>query len=221
MSVTLNFNIHDSYSDCEDCGSYSNDIITVTCETHKKFETISTGTGAHCYDMEEADYHYMVEEVFSRLEGIGFTIPRPEWKERSTNSELEQRYKENIVDRGLTDRNLHPTWASWPKDTDWDTYWEYDYYRSREYEDKYYTFYEYALDLNNPDSFVSYLQKHGITVEIENTEDERYDAYRWNDYDYDEDEQNEADEHDSYFDETFDQGYDSYDYSGKDEDSKD
>lgn len=221
MSVVLNINIHDSYSDCEDCGCYSNDIITVTCETHENFEEVSTGTSAHCYDMEEANYHYMVDEVFSRLESIGCAIPRPEWKERPTNQELEQRYKKDILDRGLMDHSIHPTWANWPKDTNWDTFWEYDDYRGREYEDKYYTFYEEALNLNNPDSFVSYLKKHGVGVEIDNTEDERYDAYRWNDYEMDDEEQDEADEHDRYFSDTFDQGYDSYDYSGKDDESED
>lgn len=46
MTVVLNFNIHDSYSYCEDCGCYSNDIITVTCVTHKNFKSFSTGTSA-------------------------------------------------------------------------------------------------------------------------------------------------------------------------------
>ena len=188
-TLTLTFNIHDSYSDCELCGSYSNDIVSVKSESHEAFGEFSTGTSAHCYDMEEADYALLVEEVFSRLERIGCAVPRPEWNPQPKNEELEARYKAAITDRGLDDVKLHPTWGTWPKDTDWNTYWEYDNYRSKDFEDSYYEFYEYSMDLSNPNSFVSYLQRCGIEINIERTEDERYDVNDLYDDDYYDDEE--------------------------------
>lgn len=193
MSVELTINVHDSYSDCETCGSYSNDILSVHSESHQEFGEYSSGTSAHCYDVEEADYYAFCNEILNRLESIGCGIPCPEWKPREVNEELEQRYKAAIIDRGLLDRKVHPTWATWPKDTDWDTYWEYDYYSEKEFEDAYYAFYEGALNENNPDSFISYLRQHGVHVELTSSEDERYDAYRWEDDDYEEYDESEDD----------------------------
>lgn len=186
MSVELTINVHDSYSDCEMCGSYSNDILSVHSDSHRNFGEYHSGTSAHCYDVEEANYYEFCNEILNRLESIGCGIPCPEWKPRPVNEELEQRYKTAIIDRGLLDRTVHPTWATWPKDTDWDTYWEYGYYSEKEFEDAYYVFFENALDENNPGSFISYLRQHGVQVELTSSEDERYDAYRWEDDDYEE-----------------------------------
>lgn len=117
MSVELTINVHDSYSDCEMCGSYSNDILSVHSDSHRDFGEYHSGTSAHCYDVEEANYYEFCNEILNRLESIGCGIPRPEWKPRPVNEELEQRYKTAIIDRGLLDRTVHPTWANWPKDT--------------------------------------------------------------------------------------------------------
>lgn len=180
MLVTLNFNLFNSFSNCEMCGCYSNVIASVNSETHEAFGEYSTGSYAHCYDVEEADYNALIEEVFTRLETIGVTVPRPEWKMRPVNEELEARFKAEIIDRGLLDRQKYPTWGSWPEDTNWDLYWEYDFYKDHEYEEKFYTFFEHSMDLSNPDSFVSYLEQHGIQVIVEFVEDEYYDV-DWND----------------------------------------
>lgn len=195
MSVELTINVHDSYSDCETCGSYSNDILSVHSDSHRDFGEYHSGTSAHCYDVEEANYYEFCNEILNRLESIGCGIPRPEWKPREVNEELEQRYKTAIIDRGLLDRTVHPTWATWPKDTDWDTYWEYGYYSEKEFEDAYYVFFENALDENNPGSFISYLRQHGVQVELTSSEDERYDAYR---YDDDEDYPWDYDDYETY-----------------------
>lgn len=181
MSVKLTINVHDSYSDCEMCGSYSNDILSVHSDSHQNFGEYHSGTSAHCYSTIEANYYEFCNEILNRLESIGYCIPLPEWKPREVNEELEQRYKTSFMDRGLLDHTVHPTWENWPDDTDWDTYWEYDSYKNCEFEDAYYSFYEGALNENHPDSFISYLRKNGVQVELTSSEDEHYDANRWDD----------------------------------------
>lgn len=205
MLVTLNFNIFNSYSDCETCGSYSNIIVTVKSETHDGFGEYSTGSYANCFDVDEADYPELIEEVFKRLENIEIFVPRPVWKLHEINEELECRYNTEIIERGLLDIEKYPSWDSWPSDVNWDLYWEYNSYKENIYEEKYYTFYENSMDLTNPHSFVSYLKLHGIQVIVEFAEDEQYDIY---------------DDHDEYYSELFDNGYttdESYedDYNGQ------
>lgn len=68
--LNVNVHVHDTYSDCEDCGSYSSIVVTLSGDIEGQF-----GDHAHCFGWEDASWVEIAEFLRDEMSERGRVAP--------------------------------------------------------------------------------------------------------------------------------------------------